>query len=212
MATLASLPQQINLFNPSLLPARQRFSARHLASGVVIAVVGLGAVGWWSTSEMRALRSEMAAQAPVAATRHADAGPTPQQVAGLEQTLRARHALLAARLAARDELLRGVAEHGSGPSGVMRRIADSIPSSAWLTEVRVGGARIDLSGKAFDPGAVDGWLDRLRKSGFLASRPSPTLRLERIEAPAQRAGSAQLAYQFHISAALSSPFAEEAAR
>ncbi len=213
MNASVAAPQQINLYNPALLPAREQFSARQLVAWVVIAASAMAAIAWWAAGETRALRREMADQAARApAAPGADAGPTPHQVAALETTLRGKQALLETRRTARDALKRGMAGPDSGPSAVMRRMADSIPPTAWLTELRAAGSRIDVSGRTLDPAAVDRWLDSLRASGLVATAPAPAVKLERIDAPAGPSARAAQAYAFHISAALSSPFAEEGAR
>lgn len=209
---------QINLYNVSLIPKREQFSARQIVAGVVLAAVAMVAVALWSTLQMRSLRQEVAEQAKQLASRSAralapptlggEAVPTPQEVAALEQALRNKQASLEARRAARDALKRGMAGPDSGPSALMRLVATSIPQAAWMTELRAVGGRIDLAGKALDPAAVDAWLDRLRASGFLAEKPVPTLRVERIEA-SEAAGRRAPAYAFDISATLASPLAHE---
>lgn len=217
-ALAAAVPRQINLYNPALLPKREHFSARQIAVGVAAAAVAMVAVAWWAAKEADVLRREVTAQAKQLESETAraqapllldgQAVPTPQQVAVLEQALRERHALLEARRAARETLKRGRAGPDAGPSALMRIIAETIPPAAWLTEVRAVGARIEVSGKAIDPAAVQGWLERLRASGFLAEKPVPTVRVERIEAAAP-AGRSLPTYLFSISAELSAPLADE---
>jgi len=210
MSTVAFAgPQQVNLYDPSLLPPRHAFTVRQLLAWVLIAALALGVVAWWARSQIGSLRQEMAREA--ARPRAQETGPTAQQVAGLEQALRARTALLEARRAARDALERGMARPDAGPSAVLRRIADTIPASAWLLELRVAGSHVDIRAKALDPAAVDAWLERLRASRFLAERPAPTLRLDRIDPPAGSAQSAPV-YGVQLSAALEAPFADEGAK
>lgn len=217
-AAVAMPPRQINLYNPALLPKREHFSARQIVVGVAAAGVAMAAIAWWAAREAEVLRREVAEQArqleSVAARAQAppllegQPVPTPQQVAALEQAFRDRQALLEARRAAREALKRGMAGPDAGPSALMRMVATSIPAAAWLTEVRAVGSRIEVSGKAVDPAAVEGWLARLRTSGFLAETPVPTVRVERIEAPVP-AGRALPTYLFSIAAELASPLAEE---
>jgi hypothetical protein len=214
-------PQQINLLNPALLPKRESFSARHIVVWAVVAFLAMSALGWWATLETRTLRrvvAEHAAQhardsalAAVPRLPGGEVAPTAQEVAALEQALRAKQSLLEARLGARDVLKRGLAGKDAGPSAVLRLIATTMPPSAWLAEVRVAGGRIDIAGRALDAASVDGWLERLRSSGFLATKPMPAVRLERIDSPTP-AGRVLPVYVFNISAALASPFADEGAR
>lgn len=218
MNAIAAGPQQVNLYNPALLPQRERFSARQIAAGVIVAGVAMVAVAWWALSESRTLRKEMAEQEQYRAAQTAralapptlagKAVPTLQEVGTLEQALKARHALLESRRAARDALKRGMASAESGPSVLMRLVATSIPREAWLTELRVSGSRLDVAGKATDPAAVEAWLARLRASAFLAEKPAPTLKLERMDAAAAPARSGS-GYTFNVSATLAAPLAEE---
>jgi Tfp pilus assembly protein PilN len=213
--------QQVNLLNPSLLPKRETFSARHIAVWSIVVFVAMAAIGWWATGEIRSLRrvvaehaarhAEEAALAAVPRLPGGEVAPTQQEVAALEQSLRDRQSLLAARQGARDGLKRGLAGPDAGPSAVLRLMAATVPVSAWLTEVRVAGDRIDIAGKALDAAAVDDWLERLRSSGFLAPAPVPGVRVERIDSPTP-SGRVLPVYVFGISAALASPFAEEGGR
>lgn len=220
-APAAALPRQVNLYNAALLPKREQFSARQIAIGVIVAAVALTAVSWWAANEARTLRrevreqekarAELTARAMLPATHDGRPVPTPQEVAALEQGLQGKVAALQSRKAALDALKRGMAGAEAGPSALMRLVATSIPPSAWVSEIRAAGNRVDIVGKALDPAEVDAWLARLRVSGLLAEDPMPTVRLERIEPPAP-AGRNQAAYQFSLSAVLSSPFADEGAR
>ena len=218
MNAVAATPLQVNLYNPALLPKRERFSARQIAVGVLVAGLAMAAVSWWAFTQSAALRKEMTEQAQYRAAQTARAMvpptldgkpvPSPGEVAALEQALKARHAQLESRRAARDALKRGMASPDSGPSALMRLVATSIPREAWLTELRVSGSRLDVAGRATDPAAVEAWLARLRASGFLAAKPAPALKLERMEAataPARSAGG----YTFSISAGLAAPLADE---
>lgn len=206
MAAIMASPQQVNLLNPALLPVRQKFSARQLFIWIALATGALAAVGWWTSGQMSALRGEIAAE-QARPRPQAEPGPTALQVASLEQSLKAVRAKLDARRAALDGLRRGMAGPGGGPAGVMRRLAETIPSTVWLQDVNVNAARIDLKANALEPSAVEGWLERLRAGGFLADRPASTLRLDRIDA-AVAAPGAPTAYSVAVSATLASPFAE----
>lgn len=222
MTALASPLGQINLYNASLIPARELFSARLIVAWVVVAALLMVAIGWWAVIETRSVSREVSNQlanraaeiarvAPVAAG--GEALLTPQQMASRELTLRSQQTLLETRRAARDILKRGVADDKSGPSALMRLIANSLPPQAWLTEVRVAGSHIDVTGKTLDAVAVNVWLDRLRASGHLAVKPIPAVRVERVvDSPAPSPTRPLPVYTFGISAALSFPFADDGAR
>ena len=219
MNAIAAAPGQVNLYNPALLPQRERFSARQIAAGVVVAGAAMAAVSWWAASQSAALRKEIAEQAQYRAAQTARAMvpptldgkpvPTPQEVAALEQAIKASRVLLETRRAARDALKRGIAGPDAGPSALMRLVATTIPREAWITELRATGSRLDVAGRATDPAAVEAWLARLRTSGFLAEKPVPGLKLERIEAGTGRAAGG---YTFSVAATLASPLAEEGPR
>ena len=213
--------QQINLYNSTLMPTREIFSARLIVAWVVIAGLAMAAVAWWSVIETRKVGAEIANQASRLAVERARVTPalaageevqTPQQLNAREQALRNQQALLETRRAARDVLKRGMANDKDGPSALMRLIASSVPPQVWLTEVRVLGGQVDVSGKTLDPQAVNVWLERIRASAYLADKPIPVVRIERADLAAPAPARTVPVYTFGISAVLSSPFAEEGAR
>lgn len=222
MAEVAASPlRQINLYNPSLIPTREIFSARLIVAWVLMAGIAMAAIAWWAVVETRKISGEIANQASRQTVERArkaavlPAGevlPTPQELAAREQALRSQQALLETRRAAREVLKRGMASDNGGPSALMRLIANSVPPQVWVTEVRVAGSHVDVSGKTLDPVAVDVWLERLRASAYFAVKPVPAVRLERVDVPAPSPARAPAVYSFAISAALSSPFAEDGGR
>jgi len=131
MAAVLASPQQVNLFNPALLPAREKFSARQLLGWIVFAVVALAAVAWWAAGQMRELRTEIAQEQSRPRGRPQE-GPTQDQVNAMQQTYRQLQAQLATRQAALDAARRGMAGPDGGPAGVMRRLAETIPPTVWL--------------------------------------------------------------------------------
>jgi len=56
MTALASPLGQINLYNASLIPARELFSARLIVAWVVVAALLMVAIGWWAVIETSAAR------------------------------------------------------------------------------------------------------------------------------------------------------------
>ena len=234
MAEIVALPlRQINLYNASLLPTREVFSARLIVGWVVVAAIAMAAVAWWAVIETRKINLEIANQASRQVAERARTLPvlptgevlqTPQQLVAREQALRSQQTLLEARRAAREVLKRGIASEKSGPSALLRQLANSVPPPLWLSEVRVVGSRIDISGKTLEPAAVHLWLERLRAAETLAIKPVPAVRLERVDTAVQPPALpatqpvAQLpartppVYTFAISAALAIPFADEGGR
>lgn len=213
--------RQINLYNPSLLPTQEVFTARRISVGVVAAVLIMASIGWWAFAERQRLSQEIASKAAARAAETARAevifaaggAPlTPTQLAALETTLNSQRAMLAAKRDARDLLRRGLATDKAGPSALMRLLANSAPAQAWLTDIRVGGNQMEVVGKTLDPAAVNVWLARLTASGYLSAMPLPTLRLERVEAPAPPPGRAFPVYAFTIAGTLASPFSDDGGR
>ena len=226
---VASKLRQINLYNPSLIPTREVFSARLIVAWVIVAAIAMAAVAWWAVIETRKVNVEIANQALRQAADRArtvssvppegEVLPTPQQLATRQQALRSQQAQLESRRALRDVLKRGTASDVSGPSAIMRVIATTAPSQAWLTEIRVSGSRVDISGRTYDPASVTLWLDRLRASGHLAAKPQSTVRVERADVAVPTPGTpppvaprTPPVYTFGIVAALSAPFADDGGR
>ncbi len=221
MAALASSTlRQINLYNPALLPVREVFSARLIVTWVVIAALAMAAVAWWALLEKRTVSREVANQLSRQAANvirsavvgaDGEALPTPQQVAAIRESLRTKHALLETRRSTRDLLARGLVNEKGGPTSLLRLIATTAPPQLWLTELRVNGKQVSITGKTLEPAAVNLWLDRLRESGYLIEKPLPTMRVERLETLVPAPVGVTLAYTFNIAAGLSSPFADDGA-
>ena len=74
--------------------------------------------------------------------------------------------------------LRAVLAHW-GASVVLRLLAQTLPASMWLTEVRLTEGRIELSGQTQQPEALRPWLDRLRTEPALAGQSLQALKVER---------------------------------
>ncbi len=211
--------RQINLLNTALLPTRELISARLILIWVVIAILAMAAVGYWAVIETNKLRREVATQAGRQAAEKArillpapdgEVLPSAQQVAALETNLRDKNVMLETRRAVRDTLKHGAASLTGGPSALLKLFANSVPPQIWLTEVRVSGNRMELMGKTIDPLAVNVMIDRLLASGFIATKPLPTVRLERADAP--KSSGALLVHTFGVTAILSSPLADEGGR
>jgi len=212
---------QINLYNASLLPTQEVFTARRISVGVVATVLIMATIGWWAFAERQRLSQEVASKAAARAAEAARAelifaaggAPlTPTQLAALETTLNGQRATLAAKRDARDLLRRGLATDKAGPSALMRLLANSAPAQAWLTDIKVGGNQMEVVGKTLDPSAVNVWLNRLAASGYLVTKPPPALKLERVEVPVPPPGRAFPVYAFTIVGTLASPFSDDGGR
>ena len=213
----------INLFNPGLLPTKKSFSARSVTIWGAIAVLAMIGVGWWAKVEKDKVAQqvqEQAARLSADSARNADTVATPQQLAALEQAIRAKQSLLEAKRAMRDSLRYGAASESGGPSATLRLLASSIPADVWLTEVSARGMRLEVSGRTIDPVALANWMNRLGESGFFAAKPVSSVRLENADfagvaagtAPPQRSGTRLSVYTFGMTADLARPFADDAGR
>ena len=138
------MPQQINLSTPVLLTQKRYFSALAMVQTLVaLLVVGgaLTAYGTWSlrsaaqdfkattdaqASELARLRGALAATAPDGSLKD------------LEQQLAAARGALAERTRTLAELRRGLMRPGFGHSARLQLVAQSIPATAWVTEVTAG--------------------------------------------------------------------------
>ncbi len=218
----ATLPlRQINLLNPALMPAREIFSARLIVLWVFVAGMAMAVIAWWAVVETSRIKVEIAKQASRQIAEKARltsvlgdsvAITTPQEVAAKEQEVRSQKTLLETRRVARDALKRGLVGDDGGPSALLRLVSQSIPPQVWVTEMRVSGNHMDIGGKTLDPLALDVWLERLLASNRLVSKPVPAVKLERVDAPAGAPTRNLIVYSFSMSAALSSPFADDGSR
>ena len=212
--------RQINLYNPSLIPESEVFSARLILTWVAITALAMAAIGGWAIVEKRNVSRQVATQLSQQAANSArstvvgangEVLPTPQQVEAIRQSLKGKYALLETRRATRDVLTRGLASEKGGPAALLRLIATSVPPQLWLTELRVNGKQVSIAGKTLEPSSVNMWLDRLRASGYLLEMPLPTMRVEQLASAAPAMAGVPLVYTFNIAAGLVSPFADEGA-
>ena len=224
--------RQINLLNPSLLPKREFFSARSVLGWVIVAIVAMAAVAWWAATETRSVSRQASEQTVLRAAEKqrvfgamladGESIPTPQQIAAMDQSLRAKQTALESRRAALVNLKRVLGTENGGPSATLRTIASSMPDSVWLTELRATAGHLEVTGKTLDPAAVNAWLDRLTAAGYLTKKPVPAVRIERadvagaVTAPVGAPGIATPStasrvpvYSFGIAATLAHPFAED---
>lgn len=188
------MPQQINLLTPILLAPRRYFSATTLAqaSGLLL-LAGVAAVLWLQHRERGAEAEHQALLARHNAERQAlavaQAGlPPPLDATALQQQLLP----LQAGNAERRALLRTLGTDGhAGPgqrhSDLLGLVAQSLPESAWLTELRYAPGRLELVGGTLDTGVLRAWLGRLGGHPLLAGQTLAALRVERLGASSAEA-------------------------
>lgn len=195
------MAQQINLFSPILLAPKRYFSARAMLRSLLVFALLLAATGAWmignSSTLRRDLQSSLQAQSAerarltqALAAPAATSGPAlAQELTQAEQTLAARRALL-------DELSRGRLVAGRSHAAVLRMVAQTVPASVWLTDVRLVAGRLDLSGKTLQPEALRPWLVQLAQHPVTAGQQLAAVKLERVVAAAGSEASAAAGEQW----------------
>ena len=182
------MPQQINLLTPILLAPKRYFSALTLvqASGLLVAV-GLVAALWLQQRDRSAEAQHQALLAQYATEKQSlmvaraalpapmDAVAVQQQLLPLEAGNTERRALLQA--------LGGDGAVAHRNSDLLALIAQSLPESAWLSELRYSPGRVELIGGTLDTGVLRPWLARLAAHPLLAGQELTALRVERLGTP-----------------------------
>ncbi len=179
------MPQQINLLTPILLAPKRYFSAVAMlqATGLLL-LAGLALGLWLRHADARAQAEHEALLGQFAAERQAllvaRAGlPVPTDPAAVGQQL---DALLNAN-AERQHLLQavsGAAPEGRRHSDLLALLARSLPESAWLSELRWSGARLELVGGTLDTAGLRPWLAQLASHPLLKGQVLSALRVERL--------------------------------
>jgi Tfp pilus assembly protein PilN len=186
------MAQQINLLTPILLAPKRYFSALTLlqATGLLL-VAGLAAALWLQQRERSADARHQALLAQYATERQqltvAQAGlPAPLDAATVQQQLlplTAGNADLRALLK-----VLGVSAAGQHHSDLLALVANTLPESAWLSELRYTPGRVELVGGTLDTAVLRPWLARLAAHPLLAGQELAALRVERLGAPGTQAG------------------------
>lgn len=160
------MPQQINLIDNTLLPARQRLPPAVMLATLAAALSLLSAhFAWEKWALARELNQVVAPQQAVA-----EAAPN--------HTESQREASLAKREALRD-LLRLQVSVAEGSAALVGDIISAMPETMWLTELEVGTSRmLRLSGVTADSAGFGQFALRLERIAALKGLPLHTVRLE----------------------------------
>ena len=174
------MPQQVNLCLPILRKQEKRFAAQSLAQALAVVLLvggGLAAAWIWSLNAAAAsLQVTLASQSKelenLRATlerTNASAGPLESPLA---QELRQRKLELQQRQSVLEALSQGVFAPEQGHSARLRLVAQTIPSVAWLTQIKADDQLLELSGYTLEPAALNDWVSKLSTSPLSTSEQS----------------------------------------
>jgi Tfp pilus assembly protein PilN len=182
------MAQQINLLTPILLAPKRYLSALTLLQATGLLVLASVAAGLWLQHRDRQAEAEhQEAMARFTTERQAlqvaSAGlPAPQDARALQQQLQTLQAGNADRRALLQSLGSGPDRDGRRHSDLLALVAQSLPESAWLSELRHSPGRIELVGGTLDTAVLRPWLTRLAAHPLLAGQELSALRVEKLGA------------------------------
>ena len=180
------MAQQINLYSPILLVPKRYFSALAMLQALGVLVLGLGAISLWSVQHTHGLKRDLASARDADGTELqrlqtalARLPAPPSNLSALEQEL----AQARQQVAGREALLAAVSTPEAGSavsrSSLLRVLAQTLPPSAWLTEVKLDQGRIELAGATLQPEALRPWLDTLAAHPALGGKALQAVKVER---------------------------------
>ncbi len=183
------MAQQINLYSPILLAPKRYFSALAMLQALAVLAVGLVGLSLWSVSHTQGLKRDLASASAADSAEQQRlrvalaARPTaPTSLSALEQEL----AQARKQLAEREALLASIATPAPGSgisrSALLRLLAQTLPASAWLTEVGLVDGRVDIAGATLQPESLRPWLARLSAHPALAGQMLEAVKVERRDA------------------------------
>lgn len=182
------MAQQINLLTPILLAPRRYLSALTLVQATgLMALACVAASLWLQHRDRQAEAAHQETLQRLAAERQAllvaRAGlPAPQDALALQQQLQPLQAGNAERRALLQSLDSGQALEGRRHSDLLAWVAQSLPESAWLSELRYAPGRLEIVGGTLDTSQLRPWLSRLSAQPLLAGQQLSALRVEKLGA------------------------------
>jgi Tfp pilus assembly protein PilN len=196
------MAQQINLYSPILLAPKRYFSALAMVQALAVLAVGLVGLSLWSINHTQGLKRDLASTSAADSAEQqrlqvalAARPAAPTSLSALEQEL----AQARKHVAEREALLASIATPAPGSgisrSALLRLLAQTLPASAWLTEVRLEGGRVDIAGATLQPEALRPWLDRLSAHPALAGQTLEAVKVERRDA---NVGSGPESWAFRV--------------
>lgn len=178
-------PQQINLFNEQFEQKTQRFTARTMAIGSGVVVLGLAGAALHAHMQAADLQRDLdAGAARLDKVQKRLAGVTADYPARrkdptLDGELAEANGQLDALHRVSDTIRRGDLGNTRGYAEYFRALARQRVEGLWLTGVSIGGAGQDFGvrGRALDPALVPGFLGRLRNEQIMQGTPVGTLQI-----------------------------------
>jgi len=199
--------QQINLYNPALLPPADVFSGQALVLALS-GVLGLSLLvyGWAAWDASRLTAEQQAQQAQLAtlqtditrlAQQSAVRKPSPQLTAELESV----ESLLAGRNEVMSVLKGGSLGDTQGVSEYFRAFARETLDGLWLTGFSIVGAgsEISIEGRALRAELVPGYIGKLRHEPLLRGHEFGTLSVQLPAETANPAGRSADFLEFRLS-------------
>lgn len=196
------MAQQINLYSPILLTPKRYFSALAMAQAIGVLAAGLAALCLWSVLATQRLQADLASATSAyasekqrLATEIAQRPALPKDSAALEQELARTTQALADSRALLDELAPAAADPERSRSALLRLLAQTVPPTVWLTELKLVDGQIDLAGMTLQPDALRPWLATLSQHPATAGQSLRAVKVERSDTGAP--GGAE-AWAFHV--------------
>ncbi len=180
------MSQQINLYSAALKAPPQRLAAEVLVVGLGVTALVIVAACVWAQAlassaqqELAAARTSLAAEKQRLTASLASLPSGANQVTALEQQLAQTDAALLQRRAVLDELTRGRLDDSHRRSVLLRRVAQTVPHSVWLTKIDIDDSRLELHGRTLEPESLRPWLAQLAAEPILPGQPLAALKIER---------------------------------
>lgn len=180
------MSQQINLYSNALKAPPQRFGAEVVVAGLAATALLVVIASIWTQTLTRSLQQDVASMRASQAEEKqrlsatlANLPSSATQAGALEQQLVQSDAALLQRRAVLDELMRGRLDDNHRRSVLLRRVAQTVPTSVWLTQIDIDDSRIELHGRTLEPESLRPWLAQLATEPMLPGQPLAALKIER---------------------------------
>ena len=185
------MSQQINLYSTALKAPPQRFAAEVVAACLAVTALVVVASCLWAQALTRSAqqdaasaRDSLTAEKQRLAASLASLPSGANQAVALEQQLVQADAALLQRRAVLEELTRGRLDENHLRSVLLRRVAQTVPTSVWLTQIDIDDSRLELHGRTLEPESLRPWLAQLAADPILPGQPLAALKIERDTAAA----------------------------